>query len=243
MDRHRRWARTGRYVRQRHFGFGREPLFFWTTLPSVTSRPGTWQDHQGRGRWSGRPAARSWRWRCRAPGVMAPADYDLAGFTVGVVDRPKMLRPRERPPRRRDPGLPSTGVHSNGYSLVRRSLASMALKPGTPEAAAKAEELSRPSRTRRRIAGRRPAGSHAHLRQADSGAAARRRQRARHRPHHWRRYYREPQPRACRRRRRRGHPQQRRDGLGRSARHHLRVAPSSRPTRHARPSTWALACA
>ena len=27
------------------------------------------------------------------PGVMRPDDYDLAGFTVGVVDRPKMLDP------------------------------------------------------------------------------------------------------------------------------------------------------
>ena len=41
-------------------------------------------------------------------------------------------------------GLPSTGVHSNGYSLVRKVIGVDGIKPGTPEAAAKAEELSRP---------------------------------------------------------------------------------------------------
>ena len=44
------------------------------------------------------------------PGVMAPADYDLAGFTVGVVDRPKMLDPANVRPGDVILGLPSTGV-------------------------------------------------------------------------------------------------------------------------------------
>lgn len=78
------------------------------------------------------------------PGVMAPADYDLAGFTVGVVDRSKMLDPASVRPGDVILGLPSTGVHSNGYSLVRKVIGVDGIKPGTPEAAAKAEELSRP---------------------------------------------------------------------------------------------------
>ena len=78
------------------------------------------------------------------PGVMAPADYDLAGFTVGVVDRPKMLDPANVRPGDVILGLPSTGVHSNGYSLVRKVIGVDGIKPGTPGAAAKAEELSRP---------------------------------------------------------------------------------------------------
>lgn len=78
------------------------------------------------------------------PGVMAPADYDLAGFTVGVVDRPKMLDPANVRPGDVILGLPSTGVHSNGYSLVRKVIGVDGVKPGTPEAVAKAEELSRP---------------------------------------------------------------------------------------------------
>ena len=57
------------------------------------------------------------------PGVMAPADYDLAGFTVGVVDRPKMLDPANVRPGDVILGLPSTGVHSNGFSLVRKIVA------------------------------------------------------------------------------------------------------------------------
>ena len=78
------------------------------------------------------------------PGVMAPSDYDLAGFTVGVVDRPKMLDPANVRPGDVILGLPSTGIHSNGYSLVRRVIGVDGILPGTPEAAAKAEELSRP---------------------------------------------------------------------------------------------------
>lgn len=54
------------------------------------------------------------------PGVMAPSDYDLAGFVVGVVDRPKMLGPELVRAGDVIIGLPSSGIHSNGYSLVRK---------------------------------------------------------------------------------------------------------------------------
>lgn len=54
------------------------------------------------------------------PGVMKPDDYDLAGFVVGVVDRPKMIGPHLVKPGDVILGLPSSGIHSNGYSLVRK---------------------------------------------------------------------------------------------------------------------------
>ncbi len=75
------------------------------------------------------------------PGVMRPDDYDLAGFAVGVVDRPKMLDPANVRPGDVILGLPSTGVHSNGYSLVRKVIGVDGIVPGTPEAAAKKAEL------------------------------------------------------------------------------------------------------
>ena len=78
------------------------------------------------------------------PGVMRPDDYDLAGFTVGVVDRPKMLDPANVRPGDVIIGLPSTGVHSNGYSLVRKVIGVDGMVPGTPEATAKRAELERP---------------------------------------------------------------------------------------------------
>lgn len=53
------------------------------------------------------------------PGVMAPDDYDLAGFVVGVVDRPKMIGPELVREGDVVLGIPSSGIHSNGYSLVR----------------------------------------------------------------------------------------------------------------------------
>ena len=68
------------------------------------------------------------------PGVMNPDDYDLAGFVVGVVDRPKMIGPDKVHVGDVILGLPSSGIHSNGYSLVRK----VAIEGKT------ADELERP---------------------------------------------------------------------------------------------------
>ncbi len=54
------------------------------------------------------------------PGTMQPDDYDLAGFSVGIVDREKILNPDRMQPGDVIIALPSTGIHSNGYSLVRK---------------------------------------------------------------------------------------------------------------------------
>lgn len=56
------------------------------------------------------------------PGVMAADDYDLSGFCVGVVDRPKMIDPAQVKAGDVVLGLASSGIHSNGFSLVRRAL-------------------------------------------------------------------------------------------------------------------------
>ena len=54
------------------------------------------------------------------PGVMAPDDYDIAGFAVGVVDKPKIIGPDRIREGDALIGLTSSGVHSNGFSLVRK---------------------------------------------------------------------------------------------------------------------------
>ena len=54
------------------------------------------------------------------PGVMADADYDLAGFCVGVVDADNMIDGRDLAAGDVILGLASSGLHSNGFSLVRR---------------------------------------------------------------------------------------------------------------------------
>ena len=54
------------------------------------------------------------------PGMMPEEEYDLAGFTVGVVDKSKILDNSTMQPGDVILALPSTGVHSNGFSLVRK---------------------------------------------------------------------------------------------------------------------------
>ena len=54
------------------------------------------------------------------PGMMPEDEYDLAGFTVGVVDKEKILNNDTMKPGDVIIALPSTGVHSNGFSLVRK---------------------------------------------------------------------------------------------------------------------------
>ena len=54
------------------------------------------------------------------PGMMPEEEYDLAGFTVGVVDKEKILSNETMKPGDVIIALPSTGVHSNGFSLVRK---------------------------------------------------------------------------------------------------------------------------
>lgn len=54
------------------------------------------------------------------PGFYPEDEYDLAGFSVGVVDKTKILDNSKMRPGDVIIGLPSSGVHSNGFSLVRR---------------------------------------------------------------------------------------------------------------------------
>ena len=54
------------------------------------------------------------------PGLMPEEEYDLAGFSVGVVDKDKILRPDTQKAGDVLIAIKSSGVHSNGFSLVRR---------------------------------------------------------------------------------------------------------------------------
>lgn len=54
------------------------------------------------------------------PGLMPEDEYDLAGFSVGVVDKEKILKPDTQNAGDVMIAIKSSGVHSNGFSLVRK---------------------------------------------------------------------------------------------------------------------------
>ncbi|MDA8244062.1 MAG: phosphoribosylformylglycinamidine cyclo-ligase [Elusimicrobia bacterium] len=56
------------------------------------------------------------------PGFYQKGEYDLAGFSVGIVKNSELLDGRKVRPGDALVGLPSTGFHSNGFSLVRKVL-------------------------------------------------------------------------------------------------------------------------
>jgi phosphoribosylformylglycinamidine cyclo-ligase len=54
------------------------------------------------------------------PGFYGEGEYDVAGFIVGVVDRPRLISGRTIAVGDALVGIPSSGLHTNGYSLARR---------------------------------------------------------------------------------------------------------------------------
>ncbi len=54
------------------------------------------------------------------PSMYADGEYDLAGFIVGVVDKPKVIDGKSIVPGDVVLGIPSNGLQTNGYSLARK---------------------------------------------------------------------------------------------------------------------------
>ena len=73
------------------------------------------------------------------PGMYEKGEYDLAGFSVGIVDRDKMINGRNIKAGDLLIGLESSGLHSNGFSLVRKALGVRGVKKH-------ARELLKPTR-------------------------------------------------------------------------------------------------
>lgn len=61
------------------------------------------------------------------PGMYQPGDYDIAGFTVGAVDRCNLIDGSKVKTGDVLVGIASSGVHSNGFSLVRKIVADAGL--------------------------------------------------------------------------------------------------------------------
>lgn len=54
------------------------------------------------------------------PDFYSDGEYDMAGFSVGVVDKDKIITGEKIAVGNKVIGIPSSGIHSNGYSLVRK---------------------------------------------------------------------------------------------------------------------------
>ena len=66
------------------------------------------------------------------PGLYGQDEYDLAGFTVGVVERTKLINGSRIKAGHIALGLESSGPHSNGYSLIRKVLERSGDDPSMP---------------------------------------------------------------------------------------------------------------
>ncbi|MDD4953440.1 MAG: phosphoribosylformylglycinamidine cyclo-ligase, partial [Candidatus Omnitrophica bacterium] len=62
------------------------------------------------------------------PGMYREGEYDLAGFCVGIVEKPKIIDGSAICAGDEVIGIESSGIHSNGYSLVRKALSQNELK-------------------------------------------------------------------------------------------------------------------
>ena len=137
----------GRYVRQRHSGFGRRAA----VLPGLRCH----RSHRGRahGKASSRVwptaassrAARSWaaRWpSIRASWLRPTTTSPASPWASSIV--PRCSTPRMSVLATSSWACLPPACTPTGYSLVRKVIGVDGIDPGTPEAAAKAEELSRP---------------------------------------------------------------------------------------------------
>ena len=66
------------------------------------------------------------------PGLYAAGDYDLAGFSVGAVERDHLLPRKDLQAGDVILALPSSGIHANGFSLVRRVVEKSGLRLNDP---------------------------------------------------------------------------------------------------------------
>lgn len=66
------------------------------------------------------------------PGMYGAGDYDLAGFSVGIVEKSRIIEPGRVAAGDILLGLASSGPHSNGYSLIRKILEVSAADLGQP---------------------------------------------------------------------------------------------------------------
>ncbi|MBW2514023.1 MAG: phosphoribosylformylglycinamidine cyclo-ligase [Deltaproteobacteria bacterium] len=84
------------------------------------------------------------------PGLYQENEYDLAGFTVGIVDNDKIIDGSDIRVGNQLIGIASSGLHSNGYSLVRKicfEVLKMDLEEHLPELGKTlAEELLTPTK-------------------------------------------------------------------------------------------------